>query len=368
MLQYLSQPQTTWPHQGRCWRYALRCQFFRVLIFFLCGLPPAAQAMNMGLIRQPQEGGGTTMVFFPTLASETQVSQGPFRLSWAENSAPLKGNGRLIVVSHGSGGSPWVHTDLARTLTQHGFVVAIPQHAGDNYLDFSEPGPPSWKRRPLEVSQAINQVSTNPLFAPLLRLDAVGVFGGSAGGHTALSFAGGEWSPARFRDHCMQHIADDFSSCVGFATRLHGTWLDSLKLSIAKLIIRWRFDDETSYRYTDKRVRAVVAMVPFAADFSAESLKTPQTSLGLVIAEKDINQVPRFHVKAIQSACEPRCQILAELIEAGHGAMLSPLPPFERGSIADHLLSDPPSFDRAVSIPKLNAAIAKFFVQELTDY
>jgi cytochrome c peroxidase len=32
--------------------------------------------------------------------------------------------------------------------------------------------------------------------APLFRLDTVGVFGGSVGGHTALSLAGGHWSPS----------------------------------------------------------------------------------------------------------------------------------------------------------------------------
>ena len=28
----------------------------------------------------------------------------------------MAGNGRLVVITHGSGGNPWVHTDLAREL------------------------------------------------------------------------------------------------------------------------------------------------------------------------------------------------------------------------------------------------------------
>jgi predicted dienelactone hydrolase len=242
----------------------------------------------------------------------------------------------------------------------------MPQHAGDNYLDPSEPGPASWKRRPLEVSRAIDRLQADSKLSPLLRLDSVGVFGGSAGGHTALSLAGGEWSPGRFRDHCLNHIADDFSSCVGFTTLLRGNWLDSLKLSVAKLIIRWRFDDDTPHRYTDKRIRAAVAMVPFAADFHPESLKNPVVPLGLVIAERDVNQIPSFHVKVIQSACEPRCQVLARLVEGGHGAMLSPLPPFEPGSISDRLLSDPPSFARAKAIAEVHESVANFFLQKLS--
>jgi hypothetical protein len=196
-------------------------------------------------------------------------------------------------------------------------------------------------------------------------LDAVGVFGGSAGGHTALTLAGGEWSEARFRDHCLQHIEEDFSSCVGFTTLLRGNWFDSVKLWAARLIIRWRFDDATPQRYTDRRVRVVVAMVPYAADFSADSLTDPVASLGLIIADRDVNQIPRFHVRAIQAACEPRCTVIAHLPDAGHGVMLSPLPPFEIGSIAHYLLSDPPSFDRTATVPKVNAAIATFFLREL---
>lgn len=319
----------------------------------------------MGMTRLAQGDGGTTTVFYPTATGETQLSQGPFRLSWAADAEPRRGNGRLVVVSHGSGGSPWVHTDLARTLVQHGFVVAMPQHAGDNYLDPSEPGPASWKRRPLEVSKAIDRLQADARLSPLLRLDSVGVFGGSAGGHTALSLAGGEWSPARFRDHCLQHIANDFSSCVGFTTLLHGNWLDGLKRSVATLVIRWRFGDATPQRYADKRIRAAVAMVPFAADFDPVSLKNPAVPLALVIAERDVNQIPSFHVKAIESACQPRCQVLARLAEGGHGAMLSPLPPFQVGSISDRLLSDPASFDRARLVPELNQAVAAFFLQKL---
>jgi predicted dienelactone hydrolase len=109
----------------------------------------------------------------------------------AEQAAPVRGNGRLVVISHGSGGSPWVHADLARSLVEAGFVVAMPQHRGDNYRDDRDPGPDSWTLRPQEVSRAIDAVAQDPRFAPLLKLDKVGMYGMSAGGHTALSMAGG---------------------------------------------------------------------------------------------------------------------------------------------------------------------------------
>ena len=98
-------------------------------------------------------------------------------------------------------------------------------------------------------------------------------------------------------------------------------------------------------------MKAAVAMVPFAADFIPESLADPKIALGLVIADLDVNQAPKFHFEKILDACAPRCEVLMRLSDAGHGAMLSPMPPLTPGSIGDKLLSDPPSFDRKKAIP-----------------
>jgi len=319
-----------------------------------------AQPLNLASTQLSQTNGGSTTVFYPTKVPESKITRGPFQLSWASDAQPERGNGRLIVISHGSGGSPWVHVDLARALVARGFVVAIPQHAGDNYLDWSSPGPQSWVKRPREISRTIDLLANDLRLSPILALDAVGIFGGSAGGHTALSLAGGEWSSARFRDHCAQHIEEDFSSCVGFTTLLRGDWLDGIKVWLAKRIINLRFSDETLHRHFDPRVKAAVAMVPFAADFVPQSLADLRVPLGLVVAAKDVNQNPAFHAEAVLKACEPRCQLILHLQEAGHGAMLSPLPPLESGTIAHHLLSDPPAFDRPDAVARINGRIADF--------
>ena len=122
-------------------------------------------------------------MFYPTAAPDQATPRGPFTLQVAPDAPPARGNGRLVVISHGSGGAPWVHTDLARVLVQAGFVVALPEHRGDNYKDMGDAGPESWKRRPAEVSRAIDLMAADPQFGPLLSTQRVGVFGGSAGGH-----------------------------------------------------------------------------------------------------------------------------------------------------------------------------------------
>jgi predicted dienelactone hydrolase len=75
---------------------------------------------------------------------------------------------------------------LAATLARAGFVVAQPEHRGDNWQDFSRAGPESWKTRPQDVSDTINAVAQDPVLASLVDTRRVGVHGMSAGGVTHI--------------------------------------------------------------------------------------------------------------------------------------------------------------------------------------
>ena len=324
-------------------------------------LSVAAQAsVGVTQIAGKDEDGPVT-VFYPSSGEAKEVRRGPFTLQLAAEGAPVRGNGRLVMVSHGSGGSPWVHADVARALVDAGFVVAMPEHRGDNFKDMSTPGPESWKRRPAEVSRAIDAVGQDARFAPLLALDKVGMYGMSAGGHTALSLAGGRWSPEGMKAHCEAHIREDFYSCVGLATRLRGNFLDSYKEMIALWVIRSRFADATRFTHNEPRIAAIVAGVPYAADFDMRSLADPRVPLALVTARADLWLIPRFHGEAVLKACA-KCERLAD-IDGGHGALLSPSPPGLTGLVGE-LLNDPPGFDRA-ALPAVDRRIAEFFRKHL---
>ncbi len=318
----------------------------------------AAEA-NVGLIEiAGKDGEGSVTVYYPSNDEAKIGRRGPFTFEFAWQGVPAKGNGRLIVMSHGSGGSPWVHANLAQTLVADGFVVAMPEHRGDNYKDPGTPGPESWKRRPVEVSRAIDVVSRDARFGPLLALDKVGMYGMSAGGHTALTLAGGRWSPARFTQHCESHIAEDFQTCVSLATRLRGGFLDGAKTTIALWVIGSRFSDAAWQTHTDPRIAAIVAGVPLAADFDMASLAAPRVPLALVTARQDKWLIPRFHSDAVLAVCAG-CERLADFATGGHGALLSPLPPGLSGLVGD-LLNDPPGFDRA-ELPGVDRKISDFF-------
>ncbi|MFY3383688.1 alpha/beta hydrolase family protein [Paracidovorax sp. MALMAid1276] len=351
----------------------MRCtslRFTRLLAACLAGsfvalvaTTPAHAGLGLAVLPGPP-GDGPVTVFYPTPKADRPVQRGPFTVLMAPQAPPAPGNGRLVVVSHGSGGNPWTHTDLARALVRAGFVVAMPEHQGDNVRNAADAGPVSWKRRPAEVSRAIDAVAAAPQFAPLLQLDRVGVAGQSAGGHTALSLAGGVWSPARFLAHCQAHIAEDFNACVGTYTLLTGGLLDGVKKAVALGALRQRFDDAEPVRHHDRRIAVAVAGVPAAADFDLESLRTPRIPLGLVTAGRDVWLTPRWHGEAVAAACTP-CTRIAHLPEAGHSVLLSPPPPPQvLGTTVRHLLADPEGFDRAV-LPALDERIVAFLSRHL---
>src|SRR5205809_1071641 len=89
---------------------------------------PAAALAAVSVTEIASKDGDPVTVFYPSSAEEKPLKRGPFTLQFAAQGAPVRGNGRLVVVSHGSGGAPWPHSDLARALVESGFVVAAPLH------------------------------------------------------------------------------------------------------------------------------------------------------------------------------------------------------------------------------------------------
>ena len=94
--------------------------------------------------------------------------------------------------------------------------------------------------------------------------------------------------------------------------------------------------------------------------FSASALRQGYALEGVypyATGDGDINQVPRFHSQAVLAACVP-CEHVVDLPRGGHGAYLSPLPPFKPDSIEAALLNDPPGFDRATLAEAIEARLA----------
>lgn len=326
-----------------------------------------AQAAHagMGLVELPADAtSGPVTVFYPSEGTERRTVRSAFQFDAAPDGAPAAGNRRLVVISHGSPSSPWVHVDLARALVAAGFTVAMPEHQGDNARSHGDSGPTSWKRRPSEVSRAIDRMAQEPRWASTLDFHTVGMFGMSAGGHTALTLAGGRWSPSRLLAHCRDNIGQDFHACAGPSFSLDGGPLDAVKKTLVRAVLAIKLADSSWYGHVDPRITAIVAGVPFAADFDPESFRSPRAKLALISARADRWLVPQFHSDMVLARCVESCEHLLDSPTGGHGALLSPLPPELTGAVGS-LVRDPPEFRRAEEVAKLNAAVTGFFQRRL---
>jgi predicted dienelactone hydrolase len=98
-------------------------KFLIICILASSGLAHAC----VGLIElPPQHDAGSVTVFYPCLGPSKIEKRTTFDLDVAIDAEPVRGNGRLIVISHGSPASPWVYFDLAHSMVEAGFIVALP--------------------------------------------------------------------------------------------------------------------------------------------------------------------------------------------------------------------------------------------------
>ena len=293
-----------------------------VTLTVAAALLSSTASAQVGLL-QTKAGELPITVVYPTAATATPQRLGPFEISVALDAAPSPGNGRLVVFSHGAGGDALTLHGLASTLARGGFVVAQPEHRGDNWRDRSAAGPESWSRRPLEASQAIDAIAQDPRFNKLVKFDRVGVFGMSAGGGTGLALAGGDWSVASLLGHCAEHLQDDAGFCLygarskDDATQRAQSYYKPPPPDAAKQL--------GGARVHDARVTAVALSVPVGAIFTPQSLAAIRMPVGIVQADSDRILKPRYHADYVLAHCG-RCERLDTLAGAGHFDVLWPWP------------------------------------------
>ena len=318
---------------------------------------------------------------YPTLQAARRIEFGPFVLQVAPDAEPQPGRRRLVVMSHGTGGSAQSDHALAVTLARAGFAVAQPLHGGDNHLDASRAGPEAWRTRPQEVSRVIDALATHPRWQALLQLDKVGVHGMSAGGVTALSLAGAQWSVLDLLRHCVPNADADLGFCFNGAPdpaaqasrrasyeRVRGVPEANLPAEM-KVLHGGLTPDAAVGRNEvrpDTRIAAVTVAVPVAAIFSADSLARIRVPVGMVSAGRDVLLLPAFHSSRVLQHCKS-CVVLADLPGAGHFDLLAPWPQAVArsvGAMQPRGGEPEPGFD-AKERDAAFEAIARFFSQQL---
>jgi predicted dienelactone hydrolase len=337
-------------------------------------VPALAQ---VGMAQLPNAPEPVTLVY-PTSAISKPVTRGPFTIDVALDAPPRPGRHRLIVMSHGTAGSPLSDHDLAAAFARAGFVVAQLLHQGDNHQDTSLAGPESFRLRPLEVSRVIDRLANDPKWAASLDLARVGVHGMSAGGVTAFSLAGAQWRTLNLVRHCQQYSVEDEGFCFQGASAPSKRAERQARYDRARHVPEFLLPadlktwhggqtptQEAPEVRPDLRVASVTAAVPVVAPFSAESLSRIRIPVGIVSARLDQVLLPRFHSDYALAHCKS-CTRLADL-PAGHFDVLGPWP----ASVAREVAATQtrgglvtPGFDQAARVAA-NAKIVEFHQRHL---
>ena len=279
-------------------------------------------------------GGLPVTMVYPTAEPVKHVVQTGFEMDVAMDAPPTPGLHRLIVMSHGAGGSALSDHTMAATLARAGFIVAQPLHAGDNHADMSKSGPASWDTRPREISAVIDALAASPTWRPLLQLDKVGVHGMSAGGGTALVMAGARWRILGMARHCAEHAEEDLGFCFNGAIEPAARAERNAAFERARnapeaylpaSVTEWHGGRDGPDPRPDPRVAAISAAVPLGAIFTPESLAAIRVPVAIVGASRDQNLLPAFHSQRVLKACAA-CVALDELSGAGHFDLLAPWP------------------------------------------
>ena len=262
-------------------------------------------------------------LLYPTHAPEQMAPFGPFALSIATN-APVEGRDLpLVVVSHGTGSTPWLHRELAAHLARAGFVVVLVQHPGNNRGDDGLAGTiVNLQNRPRHIRLAIDAAVADDVIGKYVSPRSVSVIGHSLGGYAALAVAGGKPSSLAWER------ADGAAG---------------------------PFDVEH-----DARVRALVLLAPATPWFMADgALANVDVPVLMRTGEKDPH-ADAMHGQIVERGLRDRTRLDHKVIpNAGHFAFVSTYPDALK-SPAIPPSQDPEGFDRAAYLPILFDEIARF--------
>lgn len=137
-------------------------------------------------------------LMYPSDIPSKKVSLGPFSINSTPEAPIASGQFPLVVISHGTGGTHLGYLTIAQFLAEHGYIVAMPEHYGNNRNNNDLQGTlENLEVRPRHVSLAIDVLSSDSMLQNHLN-NEVAIIGHSMGGYTALAVAGGEpWSENR---------------------------------------------------------------------------------------------------------------------------------------------------------------------------
>ena len=281
-----------------------------------------------------------TALWYPTHAAGGTTTVGPFTMSVTRDAPPAKGQYGLVLLSHGTGGGRLNHRGTAIRLAEVGYIVAAPEHAGDNWRDGRHSGTSeNWRRRPRQLSAVLDRVLGDAALGPHIDASRIGAVGHSAGGYTVLALIGGRPDPAVLARHCTARRAQDPAFCDYGRPDGHS--------------------DEPMPALSDGRIAAVVAVAPVGALFGDGAFADVEVPAQIHRLGGDRVLREPWHAENVATQMGDHASLVTHP-EAHHFAFIASFP----ASLVDEVGAagrDPAGFDRRAFLARIDEQILRFF-------
>ena len=248
-------------------------------------------------------------VLYPCSGIEQPERFGPYISNVCMNGPVASGSFPLVVISHGSGGSPHTHRMLGADLARNGFIVAMIEHFGNNRSNNElADTATNLEMRPRHGRAAINWVHADEALRDSLVRDCAAVIGHSIGGYTALVLAGG----------LPTSVPHDSPGGVRHSIPVTA----------------------------DARVKSIILLAPATPWFMAPgALRNVRVPILMFTGDSDA-QTNAMHARWVSEGVRAATLVDHRVVQnAGHYSFLSPFPP-EMTSPGFAPSQDPPGFDR----------------------
>lgn len=307
----------------------------------------STRPVGFQIVQVPDGVGGSfpAGVWYPTSASPHPTTLIGLQLMDVASDGAVSGSRLpLILISHGNGGGPGSHADLAMALAASGYVVAAPMHAGDNFLDQSGLVTQGWlASRNRELRLAADYLLGAWASRGQIDSKRVGAYGFSAGGYSVLAAAGARPDLGLIATHCAQQ--PEFVCAM--LRQINSPLLQAGVTAPAT--------------QPDPRIRAVVVAAPgLGFTMAGKALDGITVPVQLWSADADTNVPYATNAKVIREGLKQRAEFHA-VLGARHMSFLVPC-----GLIGPPALcKDPDGFDRKAFHAQMNASVIDFFNRQL---
>lgn len=248
----------------------------------------------------------------------------------------------LVVISHGNGGGPQSHADLALALASAGYVVVAPLHRGDNFTDQSHAGSQTlFSDRVGELDIALEYMLVRWSDAGRLDGGRVGAYGMSAGGFTVLSAVGAQPDMRLIGPHCQE--------TPEFVCRV-------LKQVGSPLLVADSAWPGEALKSPGRIKAAVVAAPGLGFALAPQGLSGVNVPVQLWSGEADQLVPYATNAKLIQQGLGSHVEFHSVAL-AGHSSFLAPC----RLLRSPALCADADGFDREQFHQSMNKAVVEFF-------